>query len=50
MVREREVVGAEIKRLGEMLAKRKNKPGYGENVVEIEKRLVDLRAELVGPD
>jgi hypothetical protein len=50
MVREREVVGAEIKRLGEMLAKRKNKPGYGENVAEIEKQLAALRTEYVGPE
>jgi hypothetical protein len=48
MVREREVLSAEIKRLEEMLRKRKDKPGFGENVAEIEKRLALARRTMWG--
>ena len=35
----------ELARLNAMLAARKNKPGYKENVREIEKRIAELEAQ-----
>lgn len=50
MARAKEEIQAEIKDLERIAAKRRGKPGYGENVGVIEARLSELRTELEGAD
>lgn len=46
MARDPETIRAEIKELERLAQKRRNKPGFGANVAEIEERITDAKAEL----
>lgn len=49
-MRDKAVIEAGIANLERLLAKRREKPGYKENALEIEARLGELRSELEAAD
>ena len=49
-MRTAETIRAEIRELERLAQKRRNKPGFSDNVAEIDERIADAKAELAELD